>query len=59
MICDICQGTIDGKEAAGIVLKGREDSNDYEFTVCQTCLLQMSREGDNVRDNDIQVEGFN
>ena len=55
MICDICQGTIDGKEAAGIVLKGV----DYEFSVCQTCLLQMSLEGDNVRDNDIQVEGFN
>tara|TARA_A100001201_G_scaffold85355_1_gene75473 strand:+ start:968 stop:1147 length:180 start_codon:yes stop_codon:yes gene_type:complete len=54
MICDICQGTIDGKDAAGIVLKGI----DYEFTVCQTCLLQMSLEGDNVRDNDIQVEGF-
>ena len=52
MICDICQGTIDGKDSAGIVLKG----TDYEFTVCQTCLLQMSMEGNNVRNDDSPVE---
>ena len=53
MICEVCQGTIDGSKRLGLVLQG----TSWELTVCESCFVQMGmKENKDVRDDEKSVE---
>ncbi len=53
MICEVCQGTMDGSKKIGLVLQGTR----WELTVCETCLVQMGmKEDKNDRDDEKSVK---